>query len=85
MVTKGRHPCKELQQVIAFAKKFGWKFFMNEKGHPYGTLLCPSNNCANMYDRCARIIIIPSTPKNPESIADNIFKKIDNCPTIKTV
>lgn len=85
MVTKRRHPIKELERVIVFATRSGWKIILSKKGHIYGTLYCPSDNCANMYDSCARIIRIPSTAKNSESIANNISKKIDNCPTIETV
>jgi len=84
LVTKGRHPNKELEDVRSNFKENGWSEEIS-KGHPYSILKCPQPSCEHKYPGCPTRVMLPSTPTNPEGIARQKQRQLDNCLTLRGV
>ena len=72
-----KHPDKEIDAVIRYAKAKGWTV-KTTGGHAWGILMCPQNSVACRYGQFCRMSIW-STPKNPGNFARRLKKKIDGC------
>lgn len=72
LVSSGRHPDKDIQEVIDYAKEKGWT---DEKGRGHGgRIKCPYNHP----DGCQ--MSYPSSPKNSGNQKKRIIRFIDSCP-----
>ena len=70
-----RHPKKEIQAAIEYARNRGWRFVKaGPRAHIYGTLYCPHQE----RDGCR--IGVYSTPRSPSNHADQIRRRVDRCP-----
>ena len=67
-----RHPNKEIEASVAYAKSVGWTLEMS-KGHAWGHLLCP------LHSREGCIVSVWSTPRNAENHARGIRRAVDRC------
>lgn len=67
------HPNKHIETAVAYAELNGWNVKIS-RGHSWGKLYC------HFHDRDGCIIVVWSTPKNPQNHAKNITRTIDRCP-----
>lgn len=72
-MSRPSHPNKHIEAAVAYAESKGWRVIISEKGHCWGTLLCPLQT----RDGCR--MSVNSTPKNPENHANQIRRKVDKC------
>jgi hypothetical protein len=70
-MARKRHKNKHIEAAIEYALERGWRL-ETERGH-WGRLLCPCRR------RGACIVRVDGTPRNPESHATKIIRKIDAC------
>lgn len=73
MMSRNRHPHKEIEKVVAYAESQGWRL-VPVKGHAWGCLYCPRD------DRTGCRVSVWSTPRNPENHARQIRRQVDSCP-----
>jgi len=79
MLTRKRHPNKEIESAIQFAEENSWTFKPPGKSaHAFGILKCPHNDreC-----RCGRFCkaSVWRTPRSSENEAGKIRKVVENC------
>ena len=69
------HPNKHIREAVEYALSHGWRLQKPGKSaHVWGTLLCPRA----ARDGCVRRV--QGTPRNPETHAAQIVRKVDRCP-----
>ncbi|MGJ3262312.1 MAG: hypothetical protein ACFE0R_03665 [Salinarimonas sp.] len=71
MLTRPRHPDKEIEAAVAYAEARGWRF--RPQGH-WGRLYCPHRQ----RDGCR--VGVFGTPRDPGSHARDIKRTVDRCP-----
>lgn len=70
-----KHPNKIIEEALDFAIKLGWRYQkVGNSAHAWGRLLCPRDS----REGCS--MSIWSTPKNPESHAKQIIRRVKQCP-----
>jgi hypothetical protein len=69
---RSMHPNKQIREAINYAEDNGWTF-AKSRGHAYGRIYC-------MHGHGDCQMSIWSTPRNPETHAKRIRKKVDACP-----
>lgn len=75
MITRNKHPNKEIENSIRKAEQFGWRYQKaGGSAHAWGHLLCPLN------ERGGCRMSIWSTPRNADNHARQILKQIQKCP-----
>lgn len=74
MMSRPRHPDKDIERTAKYAESLGWTVKMSTHGHAWGHLYCPQST------REGCIISVWSTPRNPESHARRVQRGIDLCP-----
>lgn len=67
------HPNKEINAAIEFAVSQGWRYTL-ASGHAHGILWCPLEARGG----CQKSVW--STPKNPFGHAQEIYRKVRQCP-----
>lgn len=72
-----RHPNKDVEDVIQDAEAVGWRFKHHEKGHSFGTLLCPKNDKSCRCGKFCQLRVL-STPRGNQvaTLRDKIRKCI---------
>ncbi|KPC52967.1 hypothetical protein WG78_10770 [Amantichitinum ursilacus] len=78
-MTRSKHSKKEIEKVLRYAEALGWTIkARNGCGHAWGTLLCPDNSAEC---RCGEFCMtsIWSTPKNPDTHAQQLRRVVDHC------
>lgn len=71
----GRHPDKDIEPAVAYAREHGWTIIKTSgSAHSWGIMRCPGD--------CPQISIW-STPKVPANHARAIRRAVDRCPHIK--
>ncbi|NBX29074.1 hypothetical protein EBR04_01260 [bacterium] len=67
---------RELESALAAAEGRGWRVEKATGGqaHVWGRMLCPQAT------REGCIVFVHSTPRNPQSHARQIQKRVDGCP-----
>ncbi|MDZ4654265.1 MAG: hypothetical protein U1F44_00035 [Coriobacteriia bacterium] len=78
-MSRNRHPNPHIEKALQYAEDSGWRVEPTGKSsHAWGRLFCPHNNpeC-----RCGEFCVtsISSTPRNPETHAKQIRRKVDGC------
>ncbi len=74
MAKRKTHPNKELERAIQYAESQGWRYKkVGGSAHAWGRLLCP------LKDREGCSMFVWSTPRNPETHAKRIRKRINLC------
>jgi hypothetical protein len=74
-MARSRHAKKEIEAAVAYAESKGWTFTKaSSKAHIWGTLRCPRAG----RDGCSRFVY--STPRVPRDHADDIRRRVDQCP-----
>lgn len=72
-----KHPSKEIEAVIKYAEKQGWRYQESGKSsHAWGQLLCPFSG------RKGCIVSIWSTPSDPSDHATELMQHVRNCPHV---
>ncbi len=70
-----KHPNKEIEDAIQYAEQQGWRYKKaGDSAHAWGRLLCP------LQDRNGCSMSIWSTPRNTDTHAKQIYRRIDVCP-----
>ena len=70
-----KHPNKEIETAVQYAEARGWRYKKTgSSAHAWGRLLCP----LQAQEGCA--MSVWSTPRNPYGHANQIIKRIDQCP-----
>lgn len=70
-----KHPKKEIQEAIEYAVANGWRIIETGKSsHAFCRLYCPAKN----REGCS--MSVNSTPRNTQTHAKQILRKVDNCP-----
>lgn len=72
-MSRPTHPNKHVEEAVAYAEKKGWRCKVSKKGHCWGTLSCP------LQDRDGCRMSVNSTPRNPETHAKQIRRRVDRC------
>lgn len=74
MVTRPKHPSKEIEQAIIYAEKIGWSYYVAGKSaHAWGKIYCP----LKAREGCKMSIF--STPRNAWVHAKQIRRRVDKC------
>lgn len=74
-MSRKKHPNKEIEMAIRYAKFQGWHYKpTGNSAHAWGRLVCP------LQMRAGCMMSIWSTPRNPYAHAEQITRKIDQCP-----
>jgi len=68
-----RHPNKEIEAALKYARSKGWIVAKSAKGHCWGIIRCPHGRGG-----CQKSIW--STPNHPEDHAKDIRRFVDSCP-----
>lgn len=69
------HPNKHIRAAINYAQQQGWRFIKaGSQAHIYGKILCPRRD----RDGCSYNVL--STPRDSESHARRIRRRVDACP-----
>ena len=68
-----RHPNKEIQAALRFAKSKGWTVIQSARGHCWGII-----RCAHGRGGCQKSVW--STPRNPQNHAKSIRRFVNHCP-----
>ena len=71
-MARPRHPNKEIEAVVQSAEAQGWTVELCS-GHAWGQMLCPRHT------REGCIVLVYSTPRNPENHARALGRKIGMC------
>jgi len=71
-MSRPRHPNKHIEAEVVYAERKGWRCTMS-KGHVWGKLMCPLQT----QEGCR--VYVYSTPRNPETHAKQIRRKVDSC------
>ena len=66
------HPNKEIEAVVDEAERLGWRV-IKSAGHAWGKLFCP------FAGREGCILVVWSTPKNPENFAKKLMRLVAKC------
>ena len=75
MVKRNRHPKKAIEEAIQFAEEKGWRYqSAGRSAHAWGRLLCP------LSDREGCSMSIWSTPRDEDTHAKQIRRKVSSCP-----
>ena len=75
MTRRKRHPNKTVEDAICFADSKGWRYQkVGNSAHAWGRLLCPLES----REGCA--MSVWSTPRSAEVHANQIMKRIRQCP-----
>ncbi len=72
MVSRPRHPNKEIESAVAYAESRGW-VYVRAGSHGWGVLHCPHR----ARDGCRRTVY--STPRVPIDHAELIRRSVDRC------
>jgi hypothetical protein len=77
LVPRSRHPNPHIEQALRYAESKGWRVEPTGKScHAWGRLYCPHDDpeC-----RCGEFCVtsISSTPRNPETHARQIRRRVD--------
>ncbi len=72
-MARPRHPNKEIEEAVQYAEGRGWRVLIGG-AHAWGFLYCREQSRAG-----CRVPVF-STPRNPESHAQRIQRKISGCP-----
>ena len=67
------HPLGEVELAVQFAEANGWRYVAS-RGHPWGRLMCPGAQ------RGACIMSVWSTPRDAYVHAQQIRRRVRNCP-----
>lgn len=72
-MTGGRHPNKEIEEALAYARVHRWNIIKSSGGsaHAWGVMRCPGD--------CPQVAIY-STPRVPENHARALQRAVDRCP-----
>ncbi|MCZ7665199.1 MAG: hypothetical protein M5U22_20750 [Thermoleophilia bacterium] len=78
-MSRNRHPNADIEKALQYAEGKGWRVEPTGKSsHAWGRLYCPHDdpNC-----RCGEfcIVSISGTPRNSETHARQIIRKVDGC------
>jgi hypothetical protein len=74
-----RHPSKEIEAAIHFARQHGWQFRVpGRSAHCFGVLMCPHNDKACRCGLFCRVSIW-STPANPQAHARSLRRTVEKC------
>ncbi len=74
-MNRRQHPNKEIEAAIKYAENLRWRYRQaGSSAHAWGRLLCPFES----RDGC--IISVWSTPRNPYNHAEQIRRRVDQCP-----
>jgi hypothetical protein len=68
-----RHPNKEIEAALKYARSQGWTVIKSLRGHCWGMI-----RCAHGRGGCQKSVW--STPKNAQNHADAIRRFVDRCP-----
>jgi len=68
-----RHPKKEIEAALEYARNKGWTVIKSSKGHCWGMIRCPHGRGG-----CQKSIW--STPRSPGNHANAIKRFVDRCP-----
>ena len=68
-----RHPNKEIEAALKYAKSKAWSVVKSSKGHCWGMI-----RCAHGRGGCQKSVW--STPRSPENHAKAIRRFVDHCP-----
>jgi hypothetical protein len=73
-----KHQNKHIREAIKYAESIGWTVLKaGPRAHIWGMLYCPH------HDRTGCRIRVMSTPKDPESHANDIRRQAENCPHLQ--
>lgn len=81
MAYRKKHPSKDIEAVIKFAEKKGWRILMaGGSSHCWGRMLCPFGD-KNLKCRCGDFcsVSIWSTPRNVINHASQLRKAVMKC------
>jgi len=74
MNKRKKHPNKAIEEAVQYAKQNGWVFrSVGNSAHAWGRLLCP------LHERAGCSMSIWSTPRNGDTHAKQIKRKVDVC------
>jgi len=70
-----RHPSKEIDRALRYAREVGWTVIKSTGGsaHAWGVMRCPGD--------CPQVSVY-STPKVPENHAKSLRRRVDRCPHV---
>lgn len=74
MVTRARHPKKDIEKALRVAEEHGWTVMPTASGHRWGEMVCSHHG-----PRACRVSVW-STPKNPDDHANRLRRRVRNCP-----
>ena len=76
MASRPRHTNPHVEATLAAAEERGWRVEKAAGGHAHvwGRMLCPQAT------REGCIVFVYSTPRNPQSHARHLQKRVDCCP-----
>lgn len=70
-----QHPNKEIEAAVQYAEAHGWRYKKaGNSAHAWGRLLC------HLETREGCMMSVWSTPRNPYNHAEQIRKRVDQCP-----
>jgi hypothetical protein len=68
-----KHPNKEIEAALKYARNKGWTVIKSERGHCWGLIRCPHGRGG-----CQKSVW--STPRSPQDHAKDIRRFVDKCP-----
>jgi hypothetical protein len=68
-----KHPNKEIEAALKYARGEGWTVIKSAKGHCWGIIRCPHGRGG-----CQKSVW--STPRSPQDHAKSIRRFVDKCP-----
>jgi hypothetical protein len=69
-IVQKRHQKKDVEYLLAYARRNGFVTEEIHKGHRWGQILCPV---------CGPIMPIASTPRSPSGHAKDLRRRVDRC------
>ena len=80
-MARNRHPNQHIEAALQHSEAMGWRVEpTGRSSHAWGRLYCPHRDPVEQC-RCGEFCVtsISSTPRNPETHAKQIRRRVDGC------